>query len=211
MARKVCLSQHYPLPSVERIAISNSFDVQFSSLRQSIQSLQAASVELDAEKVAAEKELKKVVQKWKKQHRKLRRTLKKVYCRLKKLFGKKCKCPHKTEAEGEQLASLSVDAAIESVPSWLQEKEHAENDMFYGLALHAGFTGPRSAFDRKVHSKPHHGFPIRELKCAVKRVRAVNTKLATFERGFISSKGIKDREWFRHLAVAPGKWLGMFH
>jgi N-acetylated-alpha-linked acidic dipeptidase len=25
---------------------------------------------------------------------------------------------------------------------------------------------------------------------------------------FISEDGIKDREWYRHLGVAPGKWLG---
>ena len=36
----------------------------------------------------------------------------------------------------------------------------------------------------------------------------VNKKLIAFERGFISEDGIKDREWYRHLGVAPGKWLG---
>jgi hypothetical protein len=25
---------------------------------------------------------------------------------------------------------------------------------------------------------------------------------------FIHPAGIKDREWYRHLGVAPGKWLG---
>ncbi len=43
---------------------------------------------------------------------------------------------------------------------------------------------------------------------AAKRVQAVNKKLVAFERGFISEEGIKDREWYRHLGVAPGKWLG---
>jgi N-acetylated-alpha-linked acidic dipeptidase len=27
---------------------------------------------------------------------------------------------------------------------------------------------------------------------------------------FISEDGIKDREWYRHLGVAPGRWLGVF-
>lgn len=35
---------------------------------------------------------------------------------------------------------------------------------------------------------------------------AINKKLALFERGFLSDTGIKDREWYRHLGVAPGKW-----
>ncbi|KXN89501.1 Glutamate carboxypeptidase 2 [Leucoagaricus sp. SymC.cos] len=43
---------------------------------------------------------------------------------------------------------------------------------------------------------------------AIHRVRVVNDKLRSFEPGFISEGGIKDREWFKHLGVAPGKWLG---
>ena len=50
--------------------------------------------------------------------------------------------------------------------------------------------------------------PIREFIKAAKRVQSANQKLIGFERGFISEEGIKDREWYRHLAVAPGKWLG---
>ena len=52
---------------------------------------------------------------------------------------------------------------------------------------------------------------LREIVKAVKRVRTVNAKLASFERGFISKEGINDREWYKHLGVAPGKWLGMSH
>jgi N-acetylated-alpha-linked acidic dipeptidase len=51
-------------------------------------------------------------------------------------------------------------------------------------------------------------YPSRRFIKAVKRVRAVNQKLAAFERGFISKDGIPEREWYRHLGVAPGKWLG---
>ena len=51
-------------------------------------------------------------------------------------------------------------------------------------------------------------FPIFRFIKAAKRVVAVNKKLISFERGFISEEGIKDREWYRHLGVAPGKWLG---
>lgn len=49
---------------------------------------------------------------------------------------------------------------------------------------------------------------FKEIIRAAKRVRVVNKKLVSFERGFISEDGIKDREWYRHLGVAPGKWLG---
>lgn len=51
---------------------------------------------------------------------------------------------------------------------------------------------------------------IRKFIKAAKRVQAVNKKLSSFERGFISKEGIKDREWYKHLGVAPGKYLGEF-
>lgn len=50
--------------------------------------------------------------------------------------------------------------------------------------------------------------PCWKLKEAVNRIRRINKLLSSFERGFISEGGIKDREWYRHLGVAPGKWLG---
>ncbi|EEB98576.1 hypothetical protein MPER_01892, partial [Moniliophthora perniciosa FA553] len=50
--------------------------------------------------------------------------------------------------------------------------------------------------------------PILEFIKAAKRVSRSNKKLIAFERGFIHNYGIKDREWYRHLGVAPGKWLG---
>jgi len=63
----------------------------------------------------------------------------------------------------------------------------------------------------KRHEKgelPSFMFARRRLLKAIKRVQAVNSKLIAFERGFISKEGIKDREWYKHLGVAPGKWLG---
>ncbi|EDR12349.1 uncharacterized protein LACBIDRAFT_245820, partial [Laccaria bicolor S238N-H82] len=57
----------------------------------------------------------------------------------------------------------------------------------------------------------HRPFPISKLIKAAKRVSRANNKLKAFERGFISEGGIKDREWYKHLGVAPGKWLGANH
>ncbi|KAL7421862.1 Vacuolar protein sorting-associated protein 70 [Cryptotrichosporon argae] len=46
------------------------------------------------------------------------------------------------------------------------------------------------------------------LRRILAEIRAVNLKLKNFERGFISEKGITDREWYRHKGTSPGKWLG---
>ncbi|KAI0699393.1 hypothetical protein BC835DRAFT_1412584 [Cytidiella melzeri] len=50
--------------------------------------------------------------------------------------------------------------------------------------------------------------PVKEFIKAAKRVQKSNAKLVGFEKGFLDEDGIKDREWYRHLGVAPGKWLG---
>lgn len=52
--------------------------------------------------------------------------------------------------------------------------------------------------------------PIKEFIEAAKRVSRANAKLVAFEKGFLHKDGIKDREWYKHLGVAPGKWLGTF-
>lgn len=52
--------------------------------------------------------------------------------------------------------------------------------------------------------------PVREFIKAAKRVQKANVKLVAFEKGFLHEDGIKDREWYRHLIIAPGKWLGKY-
>ncbi|KIL00497.1 hypothetical protein PAXRUDRAFT_821584 [Paxillus rubicundulus Ve08.2h10] len=54
----------------------------------------------------------------------------------------------------------------------------------------------------------HNRRSVCDLIQAAIRVKQVNQKLTQFERGFISEGGVKDREWYRHLGVAPGKYLG---
>jgi N-acetylated-alpha-linked acidic dipeptidase len=48
----------------------------------------------------------------------------------------------------------------------------------------------------------------RRVRRAFKLARSINRRLKTFERGFIDEKGLEGREWYKHLGVAPGKWLG---
>ncbi|WFD31939.1 glutamate carboxypeptidase II [Malassezia sp. CBS 17886] len=45
-------------------------------------------------------------------------------------------------------------------------------------------------------------------RAAVRDIRGVNAKLKEFESGFIHDKGLPKRPWYRHLGVAPGRWLG---
>ena len=75
--------------------------------------------------------------------------------------------------------------------------------MLSGIAIHAGFNAG-------LNLLPHHGEALNHLRKLGQRIQAVNAKSSAFERGFISTEGIKGREWYKHLAVAPGKWLGSY-
>lgn len=142
---------------VVTLAMAASIDVDFLPLRDSIYSLQAASLDLDVEKAEAEHKSRAALRSLKRhgQYGRAARMTRIVLCELWKLIGKVC---HPEESE------LLLKAETE-----LRE---------------------------------------RRLLQALEPVRAVNGKLIAFERAFISKDGIKGREWFKHLGVAPGKWLG---
>ncbi|KAF8195605.1 Zn-dependent exopeptidase [Mycena galopus ATCC 62051] len=176
------------LNGVEALARDSSIDVDLAPLRKSIVALQTASHSLDFEKAGAEKELHKIIHKFIKRQGKLKKKLRKAYCRLRKVFGRPC---HKKFAEGHGCAGKSSEA------SFLDEQEDLSQEILLGLALHTGSFG----------TPPGH-FPLAKLKKVVRRIREVNKKLVSFEKGFISKDGIPDREWYKHLAIAPGKWLG---
>ncbi|CAE6441435.1 unnamed protein product [Rhizoctonia solani] len=59
---------------------------------------------------------------------------------------------------------------------------------------------------QQAFSSPGSGKP--ELTKLIKDIRLINKKLFSFERGFISEAGLPGREWYRHMIVAPGRWLG---
>ncbi|KAJ7811132.1 Zn-dependent exopeptidase [Mycena olivaceomarginata] len=185
---------------IEGVALDLSVDVDLAPLRKSIIALQAASHSLDFEKASAEKELHKIIHKFHKRQGKLKKKLRKAYCRLKKVFGREC---HKKFTEeygcGEKASAHSHTSKfrVGRLPAFLDEQQGLSSEVLLGLALHTGFDSV---------SSPH--FPLAKLKKVVRRIRAVNKKLVGFEKGFISKDGIPDREWYKHLAIAPGKWLG---
>lgn len=156
----------------------------FAKLRKSIGNLQSASTALDKERVEAEKEFKDLLSKLPWHHggkdncRRPGRLMRRVRDWVKGVFGVS---PHQYRAI-HRVADKRPDA-------W---KKFLDLD------------GPLLS---EAEGHPHR-FPIRKFIKAAKRIRKANKKIIGFERGFISKEGIKDREWYKHLGVAPGKWLG---
>lgn len=150
-------------------------------------------MKLDDEKIAAEEDLKRILKKLPYPGRPFLRTIKRrtgllrvVADKIKQVFG----VPPPTDGE---LHMLSLRHA-ESWEEYLEFAAEVDEESLESLQ-----------HEKALASLP---FPIFRFIKAAKRVVAVNKKLISFERGFISEEGIKDREWYRHLGVAPGKWLG---
>ncbi|KAJ3747714.1 Zn-dependent exopeptidase [Lentinula detonsa] len=162
--------------------------VAFSSLRKHISQLQETSVLLDIEKIEAEEHFKELLSKMPSFPGSLstcrrQNTLTYRFKEwVKRIFGVQ---HHRRDA-------FAVD-------SWESLLSSSDSDEQEDKAI-AGWL------EHRLHlpSPP----PILEFIRAAKRVSRVNHKLFFFERGFIDEGGIKDREWYRHLGVAPGKWLG---
>lgn len=114
--------------------------------------------------------------------------------------------PLRHSAHQLQVASVKLDG----------EKSAAEVDFKKKLANLPKGSGKHSCstsrvvrwVKRFINHMLMRDDPIKEFIKAAKRVQAANAKLVAFEKGFIHEDGIKDREWYRHLGVAPGKWLG---
>ncbi|GAA5842122.1 hypothetical protein JCM11251_006531 [Rhodosporidiobolus azoricus] len=59
----------------------------------------------------------------------------------------------------------------------------------------------------RLRSTPRPG--RKEALKLVRELREVNKRLRRFEGGFLGDEeGLKGREWYRHLGVAPGRYLG---
>ncbi|KAG8679783.1 hypothetical protein FRC11_003300, partial [Ceratobasidium sp. 423] len=73
---------------------------------------------------------------------------------------------------------------------------------------HKGTQGARASVQKAFGSLSSGPCETPELAELIEDVRKANNRLSNFERGFISEAGLPGREWYRHLIVAPGKWIG---
>lgn len=182
---------------VEELAVSSSTALILAPLRAAIKSLQFASLEFDIEKLEAERVLKLLIRKWHKSQN--HQYVLKGGCFQR--FMRRLRGSFTAE-------TYEPPAQMEGWP----EKDGANAEMHQNDDIIKVEGGHWPHLPKHPHwphwpHKPRH--PPRKLIKAVKAVRKINQKLASFERGFIHEDGIKDREWYRHLGVAPGKWLGM--
>jgi len=177
---------------VENLASEAPLDVQFKHLKKSIRALQGASAALDHAKDEALKDLEDWhhrLEKCQSRSTELwaKRFFKKSFCRMKKIIGWE-------PCNQEEFNMNSCDAS----------EERFQIKAFQQLLVYSSHDVDVERSDAFRPTCPTR----KELKEIVDRLMDINKKARAFEKGFISKDGIKDREWYKHLAVAPGKWLG---
>ncbi|KAI5120935.1 hypothetical protein M0805_002915 [Coniferiporia weirii] len=212
------------LDLVEDIASTQTESTDFSALRESIGKLQKASLALDAEKEEAEADLRKLLEEIRKDvlksqhrgHHMHRGVWGRVRSSISAFFGVPPPPPpppppfHRGEEHGHFVGGPVAEMLGHGVGPGRDDALDEDGAEMAPAPLHGHPHAPPPP-------PPGHGpfghhllgnVPIRKFLRAVGRVRRTNKKLSSFERGFISEGGLKDREWYLHLGVAPGKWLG---
>ncbi|KAH9965773.1 hypothetical protein BC827DRAFT_1368902 [Russula dissimulans] len=192
------------LNRVEGLATVSSADINFAPLRAAIRSLQFASLKLDAKKLAAEHVLDRELSKWREDQRKHKGkpcSWKRFIRHLKSFFTKE-----NHDVPASTMLGLANERPQPRLGKPTAGRVAHDRNLGDDRVNVADGTWP---IPKIPHWPPHepHRLPHKLIKAA-KAVRKINKKLASFERGFIHEDGIKDREWYRHLGVAPGKWLG---
>ena len=199
------------LESVEALASAAHLkDVDFSDLRHSIHKLQKASGHLQAEADTALRKLEKLVSKLPGHvtsrsgcahgfFRRFQRWVKRTVQEKQAALGIKADELEETVALIESaMRELMRPSLVQFDESMLQLNVSERHRLYQE-------DHPRGWY---LHNDKNYKFPLEKFIKAAKRLGTANKKIAAFEQGFISEEGIKDREWYRHLGVAPGKWLG---
>ncbi|KAI0053744.1 Zn-dependent exopeptidase [Auriscalpium vulgare] len=201
------------LDKIEAQAAAASIVADFAPLRLAIRSLQLASFVLDHEKFAAERFLKDALG-----YPKDNKTFTEHdpdLCRRMRLldmFDRRITSNHSATRANVfgPVAHVTPSAAVSGVVT----PEY--QDTLHSTHTTGALCSPRTHRGNDAWPRlpkfpwpfPQPEEPPTTLVRAWALVRKINKKLATFERGFIHTEGLREREWYRHLGVAPGRWSG---
>ncbi|KZO93188.1 Zn-dependent exopeptidase [Calocera viscosa TUFC12733] len=111
----------------------------------------------------------------------------------------------------ESSIALDSEKAFAEAELIKELKKYMKHHLHHGAGkcLRRRFAGLRNWVKGIFGVKPAapYGVP-KALIRAAKRVRKINKQLMGFERAFISPQGLRHREWYKNVLVAPGIWLG---
>lgn len=163
-------------------------EVAFDKLHDSINSLIASSLALDAHAEAAVAKLHSLLPKPPKHPK----------------HGFLGRLTHAWRHVAARCGSEKQRDTLSQMQLWTPSSASMHEQAALALASHG--------HGHKHGSHPHPpSIPekkLKQIKAVLEEIRSINKKLQHFEQGFISEKGLIGREWYKHKGVAPGRWLG---
>ncbi|KAG8697965.1 hypothetical protein FRC08_006209 [Ceratobasidium sp. 394] len=113
--------------------------------------------------------------------------------------------------ERKEQATMDLEAVLAKAATQLERGQHVgECDALAGSRSWSLKYGLGTLFSQVLFWwQPFVGRSVScELIDVRREIKSINKILSTFEQGFLAEDGIPGREWYRHLGVAPGRWLG---
>ncbi|KAG8806404.1 hypothetical protein FRC18_006110 [Serendipita sp. 400] len=172
------------LQKVENLASANTIDVDTSSLRSALNKLVNASLRLDTIKERLSEQVERATED---REKFVNAMLHEIKIWVNRKLGFRPKRFSFRGGEGQEKTFMEVEA-------FMLAPEHAPALDLYELSMDINDLADATPED--------------EYSAIMSQIREISIRLGRFEQGFLSETGIKDREWYRHLGVAPGKWLG---
>ena len=97
------------------------------------------------------------------------------------------------------LENVARDANVRLAPTWLQRLADAIERLGQGARR---LAAEQAALAKRLDA------PDGDLAPTLRAVHAINERLQSWEQGWLDARGLRQRTWYRHLGVAPGRWLG---
>lgn len=97
------------------------------------------------------------------------------------------------------LEKVAREANAVLAPAWHQRLSEAIARLGQGARR---LAAEQAALERHLDVSDRVEMPT------LRAVHAINDRMQSFEQGLLDTRGLVQRTWFRHLGVAPGRWLG---
>lgn len=102
-----------------------------------------------------------------------------------------------TPVDLDALRMVRIEHAVLDVERAAIGLEHRQDHLYHRFLQ----------LSEKARSHPDQNLE-RRLWSVMHKLHRANVRLRDFERGFIDKAGLRGRTWYRHVGVAPGRWLG---
>lgn len=116
--------------------------------------------------------------------------------------------PINVTAYAHELAYYSSKVAKIQIAGDKVDLSHLDKSIQRVIAASSKLYRETRKVSHELEKLQKHHLGGKKVEKLLRRAQRINSKLSSFERGFIDVGGLPGREWYRNLVVAPGRYLG---